>query len=97
MKMYLKNGYKIRKFDKNEIKVLTELKPENLFVSEKTINYIIEKFDLNSLNEEELQATRNGVVIFYSELSRDISGNGIKMSMVVAIIDNMKFQKGYEI
>ncbi|MEA4923227.1 MAG: hypothetical protein VB031_07645 [Eubacteriaceae bacterium] len=97
MKTYTKGNFTFRDFGQNEIESLLAIQPQEMFVSEETTNEVTALLDLKNLSDEELQATRNGIVRLYSDDESIPNDNMTRMSMVTAIIDNIRWRKGYEV
>lgn len=95
-----------KEFTYEQEKAMINMKVGRAFISEEDIKKVIEILDLDNINsEEELRATRNGVVKCLGNATKVLSMLGdeyfkqemqisTNMSGIVAVIDNKLFNMG---
>jgi hypothetical protein len=74
-----------------DVTALKQIKPERMFVSPESEKEIIRLLELHDTTPEQLQILRNTVV---EKLGDDNMDDWTRMSMITAVIDNLKYKKG---
>lgn len=102
MKTYYKNNFIFAELNEAQIKELKDIEPERMFVSEDNIKRINKILELEKQEtEESLRAIRNSVVEMFSDMVEEDGhigeDNMTRMSMITAVIDNCKWEKGFAV
>lgn len=94
-KIYEENNFNFVELTESEIKLLSEIEPERMFVSKTNIDKIKQILKLEELSNEELQPTRNAIVKYFTENQEErFNDNWTRMSMIVAVIDDEIYKRG---
>ena len=104
MKTYYKNNFIYAELSEAQINDLMAVETNPVFVSKKAMKQIEGILNLRNLNtEEDLRAVRNTIVKELSKKEKEETNveeqENIwnKMSMVTAVIDNVKWEKGFAV